>query len=126
MASKGKVNLKANFIEVFKKNLGIIDVSCTKVGIARKTYYNWRNSDKEFADACDEAVESTIDFVEAKLLENINANDVPSVIFFLKTKGKKRGYTEKIEIESHDLFSFEDVSDAELDKLVKKIKIVDG
>ena len=36
---------------------------------------------------------------ESKLMENINGNDNTSIIFFLKTKGKKRGYVEKQEVE---------------------------
>ena len=36
-----------------------------------------------------------------KLLENIKKNDNTSIIFFLKTKGKKRGYIEKQEFEVH-------------------------
>ncbi len=39
--------------------------------------------------------ETLLDFVESKLFENVNANDTTSIIFYLKTQGKNRGYIEK-------------------------------
>ena len=45
-----------------------------------------------------EASETTIDFVESQLLKNINEGDTTSIIFFLKTKAKHRGYVERQEI----------------------------
>lgn len=46
-----------------------------------------------------EIVDSTIDMAEASLLKNISKGNVPCTIFYLKTKGKHRGYTEKPEID---------------------------
>ena len=51
-------------------------------------------------DLLAEADESMLDFAESKLIEHINNNDITSLIFFLKTKGKKRGYIERSE---HDV-----------------------
>lgn len=45
----------------------------------------------------EEAEESVIDNAESKLLQHINDGDVTSLIFFLKTRGKKRGYIERVE-----------------------------
>jgi hypothetical protein len=45
-----------------------------------------------------EIVEETIDFAEAQLLKNIKDGKEPSLIFFLKTKAKHRGYVEKVEV----------------------------
>ena len=39
------------------------------------------------------------DLAENRLLEKINDYDTTSIIFFLKTKGRKRGYQEKQELE---------------------------
>ena len=54
---------------------------------------------KEFKVTVDDIVEGVIDHVESKLFENINKNDTTSIIFFLKTRGKKRGYVERQEID---------------------------
>ena len=45
----------------------------------------------------EDADESLLDFAESKLVEHINDGDITSLIFFLKTKGKKRGYVERSE-----------------------------
>ena len=43
--------------------------------------------------------DSLLDLAESKLLENIENNENTAIIFYLKTKGKKRGYIEKQEVE---------------------------
>ena len=32
-------------------------------------------------------------------MQNISNNDVASILFYLKTKGRKRGYAERVEID---------------------------
>ncbi|MFO0202076.1 MAG: hypothetical protein ACK528_03000 [Alphaproteobacteria bacterium] len=44
--------------------------------------------------------ESNLDKAESALLGLIEAGNVASIIFYLKTKGKKRGYTEKIDLDA--------------------------
>lgn len=90
-----KEDRKEMFIDNLKASGGIICIACESTGINRSTYYRWRESDKEFADAVDEVMEAQVDFVESKLMELINAHDTTATIFYLKTKGKKRGWTEK-------------------------------
>lgn len=113
-------NNKKRFIEALKKSRGIISSACESVSMSRQTYYNWIDADADFKAAVDEIQESAIDFVESKLMEKINGvcftgskvtngedekniytlppSDT-AIIFYLKTKGKKRGYVEKTEIE---------------------------
>ena len=90
-----KEDRKQTFIDNLKASGGIICVACESTGINRSTYYRWRESDKDFADAVDEVMDAQVDFVESKLMELINAHDTTATIFYLKTKGKKRGWTEK-------------------------------
>lgn len=103
-------NNKKRFLEILKKSRGIISSACESVPMSRQTYYNWIDSDPEFKTAVEEIDESMIDFVESKLMQKINGiecvtlkgevYDLPpsdtAIIFFLKTKGKKRGYQETI------------------------------
>jgi len=92
---------KDRFIELLSNNLGNISATCRQTGIARKTYYNWINKDDKFKSRVDEIIEAQIDLVENKLMEKIEAGDLTAIIFYLKTKAKHRGWSEKIEV-SHN------------------------
>jgi len=87
------------FLEVLKSNLGLIASACLKFGISRQTYYNWYNSNKEFAEECENIIELNIDIAESALYDKIQNGDLTAIIFYLKTKGRGRGYSEKQEIE---------------------------
>lgn len=100
-------------LEALENNYGNVSAACQSVMMPRSTFYLWCKEDKEFKDAVDEIQEFAIDHVENKLFEKINGVQVsnkitdgtvysipPSdtaIIFYLKTKGKKRGYVEKTE-----------------------------
>ena len=86
---------KELLLKCLKDTMGIIAQACEKAGIDRGTYYDWCNKDIEFKSKVDEINEMQIDFVESKLLQNTKKNDTTAIIFYLKTKGKKRGYSEK-------------------------------
>ena len=79
------------FIENLKKSLGIISVAMGKTGIDQETYNKWFKN-KEFQKALEDTQNLSIDYVENKLLNLINEGDLGAIQFYLKTKGKKRGY----------------------------------
>ena len=95
-----KSRKKKPFLKALREGRGIITYACEKIGINRMTYYNWIKNDEEFAKQVEEINESTIDAVESKLLSAINEENITAIIFYLKTKGKKRGYVERTE---HDV-----------------------
>lgn len=89
---------KEKVLIALKASLGIITTACEAAGISNSTFNNWRKADPEFSGAV-EAIESRQgDFVESKLLEKINAGDTTAIIFYLKTKGKNRGYVERYQM----------------------------
>lgn len=87
---------KARLLNALEKTLGNISSACKMVGIARRTFYNYMEDDEFKADVQD-VFESNLDFAETKLLEQVTKGNVTSIIFFLKTKGKSRGYVEGFE-----------------------------
>jgi hypothetical protein len=110
---------KKAMLKALKANLGIVSKSCEAVGISRGAHYLWMNNDPEYKEAVEEIDESVIDFAESKLhelidgpmkevltdegIQQVKDSPVPSaVIFYLKTKGKKRGYIERTEISGAD------------------------
>lgn len=84
-------------IEALKKSLGVVSSACEEVGISRRTHYNWLNDDEEYKRKIEEIDDYCIDFAESALFKKIKEGDNTAIIFFLKTKGKKRGYIERTE-----------------------------
>ena len=90
---------KEKFLKALKLNLGNISEGCKAINISRQTYYRWIDDDQDFESKYQNVSESLLDLAENRLLEKINDYDTTSIIFFLKTKGRKRGYQEKQELE---------------------------
>ena len=90
---------KKKLIDALAKKRGNITEACKAANIGRQTYYDWKDKDKDFKQACEDAEESLLDKSEDKLMELIEGGNVIATIFHLKTKGKKRGYVEKQEVE---------------------------
>ncbi len=97
-----KKKKKAKLLEYLRETSGIVAYACEKAGISRVTYYNWYKEDPEFALKADDVQELQIDFAEASLLKKIKNEDTTAIIFYLKTKGKDRGYSERREITGVD------------------------
>lgn len=93
-----KKDLKEKVLEFLEGNCGVIAPTCRGAHITRYTFYAWVKEDKEFADRVKQIQESAVDFVESKLYEKIKEGDTTAIIFYLKTKGKQRGYSEKQDI----------------------------
>lgn len=84
-------------VKVYGAKAGNVSATCEALGIARKTFYEWKAKKKKLADALEEVDESLIDFAENKLMQHIQNDDLQATMFFLRTKGRKRGYVEKTE-----------------------------
>ncbi len=90
---------KKDLLDALERSLGIVSTACEKVGVDRKTHYNWLKDDPEYKEAVRAIEERTIDFAESHLHALIKDKNPAATIFFLKTKGKARGYVERQEIE---------------------------
>jgi len=90
---------KKTFLEVLERSLGIVSTACEKTGTGRTTHYRWLKDDPEYKEAVRMVEERTIDFAESHLHALIKDKNPAATIFFLKTKGKNRGYIERQEIE---------------------------
>ena len=64
-----------------------------------------------YVEQAEDIQETTVDMAESKLLTSINEGNVAAIIFYLKTKGKKRGY-----VEQHDV----DVNGNAFEKLMRE------
>ena len=93
---------KESMLKALEKSLGIVTVACKNSDVPRSTFYKWLNEDEDFAIAVKEIENIALDFAESQLHKQISENSTPATIFYLKTKGKKRGYIERQEITGAD------------------------
>lgn len=95
----GTQNAKKRMIEALKASLGVVTPALNVANVGRTTYYEWLQIDPEFKKEVEGLTELTIDFVESQLYRQIQAGEVASTLFFMKTKGKKRGFQETKELD---------------------------
>ena len=120
---------KRKLLDALRASLGVVETACQKAGVARRTHYNWLKKDKKYADEVAEIDDVAIDFGESQFYKLMRGYTVPdtkvflnsdskepiivpitkhigtdasSVIFFLKIRGKKRGYIERSEVTGKD------------------------
>lgn len=109
--------LKKDMLAALTASRGIVTEACENAGISRTTHYKWYKEDAEYKAEVDAIQDVALDFAEGKLFERMNGvlmgkkdkdggvdtyelpPDNTSIIFYLKTKGKKRGYVERQEIQ---------------------------
>ena len=88
---------KKAVLEALEQSLGVITSACKKVGIGRTTFYGWMKDDEDFARKVKDIENIALDFAESQLHKQIKDGSTAATIFYLKTKGKKRGYIERTE-----------------------------
>jgi hypothetical protein len=94
-------NKKEKLLKALQETQGLIYHACKKAGnISRSTYYRYMREDEEFAQAVEDIKEAQIDYVEGQLIKNISNGRETSIIFYLKSKARDRGYAEKLDITS--------------------------
>lgn len=117
MANK-TVHYKKGLLQALEKTRGIVTTACEKVGCSRRVYYDLYGNDEQFRKDVDALSDVALDFAESKLMQKMDGikstkfnkkgeevvYDIPpsdtALIFYLKTKGKKRGYIERYESEN--------------------------
>ena len=93
---------KQTFLEIYQKKGGIIYLACEAANVGRTTYYEWMKRDPQFAAAIKELDDYLLDFTESKLMAKIQSGNLTAMIFYLKCKGKKRGWVERQEVTGAD------------------------
>jgi hypothetical protein len=109
--------LKKNaMLKALESTLGVVTSACEVVGIDRRTHYRWMNEDEAYRVQVESLTDLAVDFAESQLFELIkgahrevstpdgeviriqDAPNTSATIFYLKTRGKKRGYVERTEL----------------------------
>ena len=88
---------KKALVEAMTKALGIVTTGCQLAGISRTTFYHYYKTDEVFQQEIDDINDIVLDFTESQLHKAIQNGNITAIIWHLKTKGKSRGYVERIE-----------------------------
>lgn len=110
---------KKDLLAALEKSLGIVTTACKAARLSRTQHYQWLKDDPDYKAAVEEISYVAVDFAESQLHKLMNGYtepdskvflnsdtkeaivvpitkhvgpDATSVIFYLKTKGKSRGY----------------------------------
>ena len=89
----------AEILIAYEKKGANISATCASLGIDRQTFYNRRKANEKLDESLRAIEEGLVDFAESKLIQAIGESNLTAIIFYLKTKGKNRGYVEKVENE---------------------------
>jgi len=98
--SKKRQQTAERIVAAIKGSNGLLTLAARKAGLNYSTVWRYSQDFATVKQAMQEAKESMTDFAEGKLFKKIKDGDTTAIIFYLKTKGRDRGYIEKQEVES--------------------------
>jgi len=90
---------KERMLDALEYNLGIVTPAAEMAGVSRESHYTWMREDPDYKAKVESFAEVALDFAERKLIQSIKRGSDTANIFYLKTKGKKRGYIERTELD---------------------------
>ncbi len=96
--SRKKIPSRAALVEALRENDGNMAATARRFHCTRQRVWDLVNEDAELRALVEELTETFIDEAENKLYEAIRAGNVVATIFFLKTKARHRGYSERLEL----------------------------
>ena len=101
MARKEKFTIK-QVSDAIKKGQGFVSAAADILICEPQTVRNYINKYDKCKLATEEAQGKTLDYVESRLMSLVKDKNVTAIIFYLKTKGKNRGYVERQEVTGPD------------------------
>tara|TARA_R110001632_G_scaffold58761_1_gene143116 strand:+ start:1274 stop:1627 length:354 start_codon:yes stop_codon:yes gene_type:complete len=90
---------KETLLKALEQSLGVVTEACKETKTPRSTYYKWLKEDEVFKAEVRDIENIALDFGESQLHKQIGLGNTSATIFFLKTKGKRRGYIERTEMD---------------------------
>ena len=88
--------------QALRESGGIFSTAAQKLGITRQAVSKRVKGSQKLQKSVDEIVEDNLDHAESNLLAGIKKGNLTAIIFFLKTKGKHRGYVARRETTGAD------------------------
>ena len=101
--------------EALRLSAGILSAAGEKLGFSGQCVANYLSRYPKLAEVAREAQEATLDLAKSGLVSLIKERHPTSILFYLRTKGKHRGYNTTMQVTTADQKFFP--SDAELTML---------
>ncbi len=96
--SRKKIPSKQALIEALREADGNQASVARKFNCHRSLVWQYVDNDPELRALTDELTEVFIDEAESQLYKHIREGNIVATIFFLKTKARHRGYSERLEL----------------------------
>lgn len=109
---------KERMLEALERCLGVVTPACKEIGLTRKVFYDYYHSDPDFKAKVDDIQDITFDFVENQLFKAIKNGSERSIMFYMKYKGRRRGYSDSVDVNvTNDKikFDFGNLNQSDLD-----------
>lgn len=118
MAGRKPKLTKEQVAEALRKNSGAVYLTARALGVGPKTIYNYLERYPEVKEVKEAAEGTLTDTAELKLYDAVLRGEWEAVKFVLRTKGKGRGYVERMETSTLDI-DVTKLSDEQIDRLLK-------
>jgi len=93
--SEKKEKNKRKFLDAIRKHGGIT-AAARATNISRSCHYEWYHADEAYKREFEDIEDEQVEYVESKLMEHIDAGSEQSIHFYLKYKGRTRGFNKTI------------------------------
>ncbi len=93
----------AEIEDALRKTRGMLALAAKSLGIHRGTLWARLKNSPELRAVADEENDVILDIAESHLVAAVVSGDMDQVRFYLRTKGRARGYGDRLEIKAEDL-----------------------
>lgn len=90
----------AQLKEALTKAGGIQAAAAAQLGVTRASVHQRIHKSEEMIAHMEECMESRLDLAESALMRAIGKGEAWAICFFLKCRGKERGYIEQIQVDT--------------------------
>ena len=91
---------KAQIAKALQAHNGLYSNTARALGVTYNAIQQRVKGDPELMQIVEDVTTRMLDRAENKLYQKINAGNMTAIIFYLKCKGKDRGYVEKQQLEA--------------------------
>lgn len=91
---------RIKLIKAIKNSNGIITIIADRLGVCRQTVSKALKNDPIAQEYYEDECDTVLDIAEVVIIDAIKNQDVNTAKWYLSTKGGKRGYNPRMELES--------------------------